>query len=319
MIDALTLGAITVVATAVAGFPTIGVLKRLGMTKEIGEFAPESHTAKAGTPTAGGILIVLGIAAVTLAANFFGHYSMAVPLLIMGPLAVLGFVDDLGSLHAREQRALRRRVKFIAFVGTGVAAAVGLYHYLELDTVNIPYDGRHDLGIAYAFIAVGLVVLTAGGVAVTDGLDGLATGTSAIAYGAYGFIAATQGQDYIAALCFTVAGACLGFLWHNSFPARVFMGDAGALPLGGGLAVVAFMTGQWLVLPLIAVIFWLEGASVALQVFTYRFMGGRRFLKQAPLHHHFERLGWSEVQVTQRFWIIGALGAAVGVILALEV
>ncbi len=116
-----------------------------------------------------------------------------------------------------------------------------------------------------------------------------------------------------------MAGATLGFLWHNSYPAQVFMGDAGALPLGGGLAVVAFMTGQWLLLPLIGVVFVAEGASSYLQIGYFKLTGGRRLFLMAPLHHHFEELGWSEVQVVQRFWIVGALGALIGVVLALEV
>ena len=164
-----------------------------------------------------------------------------------------------------------------------------------------------------------MVGLSAGGVAVSDGLDGLAAGTTAIAFSAYGVIALMQEQTFLAAFCFTVAGAVLGFLWHNSHPARLFMGDTGALALGGGLAVVAFMTGHWLVLPLIGVIFVIEGLSVYLQIGYFRLTGGKRIFRMAPLHHHFEKVGWNEVQVVQRFWILGTLGAIVGVILALEV
>ncbi|MEO8458701.1 MAG: phospho-N-acetylmuramoyl-pentapeptide-transferase, partial [Chloroflexota bacterium] len=117
----------------------------------------------------------------------------------------------------------------------------------------------------------------------------------------------------------TVVAALLGFLWHNSYPARVFMGDVGALPLGGALAVVAFMTGQWLVLPLIGIVFFVDGLSVALQVGYFRISGGKRLFRMAPIHHHFEKIALSEVHVTQRFWIIQALGAIVGTALALEV
>ncbi len=335
MIHALTLGAMTLVATVIAGYPAVGLTRRLGLGKEIYEYlrepaagampggaprvAPAHHTAKAGTPTMGGILVVAAIAVFTLAGNFFGRYSMAAPLIIMAALAALGFADDLGSLQGREQRALARRVKLLAFIGIGLAAGYGLYDQLNLSHINIPYDGRHDLGVLYIAIALAVVVLTAGGVAVSDGLDGLVAGAGAIAFAAYGFIALTQDQDYLGAFCFTVAGALLGFLWHNSHPAAVFMGDVGALPLGGGLAVVAFMTGQWLVLPLIGIVFVAEGLSVGLQIGYFKLTGGRRIFRMAPLHHHFEELGWGEVQVVQRFWIAGALGAAVGVILALEV
>jgi phospho-N-acetylmuramoyl-pentapeptide-transferase len=228
-------------------------------------------------------------------------------------------VDDLGSLQGRPQHALTRRAKLVGFLVIGAGAAYGLYHHLELNTVNVPYEGRHDIDWVYLPIALGIIVLTAGGVAVSDGLDGLVAGTGAIAYGAYGFIALHQDQTYLGAFCFIVGGALLGFLWHNSYPARMFMGDSGALPLGGGLAVVAFMTGQWLVLPLIGIIFFADGLSVALQVGYFRVTGGKRIFLMAPVHHHFEKLGLHEVQVTQRFWVVGALGAAVGTALALEV
>ena len=300
----------------------MALLRRFKVGKEISEWGPESHQAKAGTPTMGGLLILAAIVAFTAAANLVGRQSIGLPLAVMSALAALGLLDDLGSLRGRPQRALNKRLKFLAFVAIGLAAAFGLYEGLELSAINVPYDGRHDLAGWYVPIAVGVVVLSAGGVAVTDGLDGLAAGTAAIAFGAYGVIALAQEQTYLGAFCFTVAGAALGFLWHNSYPAHVFMGDTGALALGGGLAVVAFMTGQWLLLPVIGIVFVLEGLSDFLQVGYYRLTGGKRILRMAPLHHHFESAnggGWSEVQVVQRFWLLGMLGAVVGVILALEV
>ena len=319
MIYALSVGAMTLVATAVAGAPFVALLRRFKVGKEISEWGPESHQAKAGTPTMGGLLILGAIVAFTAAANLVGRQSIGLPLAVMSALAAIGFLDDLGSLRGRPQRALNKRRKFLAFVAIGLAAAFGLYEGLELSAINVPYDGRHDLAGWYVPIAVGVVVLSAGGVAVTDGLDGLAAGTSAVAFGAYGAIALVQEQTFIATYCFTVAGALLGFLWYNSHPAQMFMGDTGSLALGGGLATAAFMTGQWLVLPIIGIIFVLEGASDVLQVGYYRLSGGKRIFRMAPLHHHFEKLGWSEPQVVQRFWIIGILGATVGTILALEV
>ncbi len=320
MIYAITLGSLTLVATVLAGYPAVAQLRRLNIGKEISEWGPESHQAKAGTPTMGGLIIVAAIAAFTVGGNFFGRYSIGLPLAIMGALSLLGCLDDAGSLQGREQHALTRRMKLLAFLGIGGAAAAGLYEGLELSAVNIPYEGgRHDLGALYIAIAVATVVLTAGGVAVTDGLDGLVAGTVAIAFAAYGFIALFQEQEFLGAFCLTVAGANLGFLWHNSHPAQAFMGDTGALALGGGLAVVAFMTGHWILLPIIGIVFVLEGLSDAVQIGYFRLTGGKRILRMAPLHHHFEAIGWSEVQVVQRAWILGALGAAVGIILALEV
>lgn len=315
---ALAIGALTLVATAIATYPTVAALKRLKVGKEISEWGPETHHVKAGTPTMGGIVIMLAVAAFTIGGDLFGRWSIGLPLLTMACLAVIGIVDDLGSLQGRAQHPLTRRAKLLGFLVIGAGAAYGLYEHLDLHTVNIPYEGRHDLGWVYLPVALGVIVLTAGGVAVTDGLDGLVAGAGAIAFGAYGLIALYQEQTYLGAFCFIVAGALLGFLWNNSYPARMFMGDSGALPIGGGLAVVAFMTGQWLVLPLIGIVFVIDGLSVALQVGYFRISGGKRIFKMAPVHHHFEKVGWSEVQVTQRFWIIGALGAAVGTALALE-
>lgn len=321
MIYALSVGAMTLTATTIVGRPFLELLRRLKLGKQISEWGPESHQSKAGTPTMGGLLILTAIAAFSLAANLFGRYSIGLPLTVMAALGALGFLDDLGSLEGRFDKvaALNKRVKFVAFVGIGVAAAFGLYEGLELSAVNVPYAGRHDLDAWYIPIAVGVIVLTAGGVAVTDGLDGLAAGTSAVAFGAYGIIALVQDQTFLATFCFTAAGAVLGFLWYNSHPAQMFMGDTGALALGGGLATAAFMTGNWLVLPVIGLVFVLEGASDVLQVGYYRLSGGKRVLRMAPLHHHLEKLGWSEPQVVQRFWLIGILGAVVGTILAMEV
>jgi phospho-N-acetylmuramoyl-pentapeptide-transferase len=319
MIYALSVGAMTLVATAVAGRPFLAVLRHLKAGKEISEWGPESHHVKAGTPTMGGLLMMTAVIAFTVGANLIGRQSIGLPLAVMAALAAVGFLDDLGSLQGRPQRALNKRIKLAAFVSIGLAASLGLYEGLELSAINIPYEGRHDIGALYVPVVVGVVVLTAGGVAVTDGLDGLAAGTAALAFAAFGIIALIQEQTFLGAFCFTVAGAALGFLWHNSHPAQMFMGDTGALALGGGLAVVAYMSGQWLVLPLIGIVFVLEGASVYAQIGYYKLTGGKRILRMAPLHHHFEQLGWSEVQVVQRFWLLGVLGAAVGVILAMEV
>ena len=151
----------------------------------------------------------------------------------------------------------------------------------------------------------------------TDGLDGLAGLISATAFAAYGIIALNQGQWYLARFCFTIVGALFGFLWFNVHPAELFMGDTGSLALGSTLAVVALMTGHWFVLPLIAVIPVAELFSVMIQVGYFKLTKGKRFFKMAPVHLHFELLGWSETQVVQRFWLIGLLAAMLGVGLTL--
>jgi phospho-N-acetylmuramoyl-pentapeptide-transferase len=319
MIYALSVAAMTFVAALVAGRPLVRGLIRLKVGKEVSSDGPPRHLTKAGTPTMGGLFIVGAVILFTAAVNLAGRHSIGVPLAVMASLAALGFVDDLGSLRGRRQWALNKRLKFLAFLAVGLGAAFGLSEGLELSSANVPYAGRFDIGPWYVPIVIVVVILTAGGVAVADGLDGLAAGTAAIAFLAYGSIALWQEQSYLATFCFTVGGAVLAFLWYNSHPAQVFMGDTGALALGGALAAVAFMTGHWLLLPIIGIVFALEGGSDVLQVGYFRLTGGRRLLKMAPLHHHFELLGWSETQVVQRFWLLGTLGALVGVILALEV
>jgi phospho-N-acetylmuramoyl-pentapeptide-transferase len=150
----------------------------------------------------------------------------------------------------------------------------------------------------------------------TDGLDGLAGLISATAFAAYGFIALAQGQVFVARFCFTLVGALFGFLWFNVHPAELIMGDTGSQPLGAVLGIVALMTGQWLLLPLIAIIPVSEALSVVIQIVYFRRTHGKRFFKMAPIHHHFELLGWSETQVVQRFWLIGLLFALLGVAVA---
>jgi phospho-N-acetylmuramoyl-pentapeptide-transferase len=161
------------------------------------------------------------------------------------------------------------------------------------------------------------IVGTANAVNLTDGLDTLAGGTAALAFAAYGIIAFLQDQSFLATFSFTVVGATLGFLWFNAHPAQVFMGDTGSLALGAALAVVAMMTGHWLLLPLIGIVFVAEALSVILQVAYFKLSSGKRIFLMSPLHHHFELLGWSEPQVTMRFWLAGMVAAMAGIALAL--
>jgi phospho-N-acetylmuramoyl-pentapeptide-transferase len=171
-------------------------------------------------------------------------------------------------------------------------------------------------------VTVVVLYLTSNAVNFTDGLDSLAGSTSLVAFACYGTIAYLQEQVYLAIFCFTLAGALLGFLWYNAYPAQLIMGDAGSLPLGATLGLVSIMTGQWLLLPVIGLVFAIEALSVLIQV-TYfklskRWYGeGRRVFKMAPLHHHFELLGWSEMQVKERFFIVSVLAGMLGVALAL--
>jgi len=157
----------------------------------------------------------------------------------------------------------------------------------------------------------------ANGVNLTDGLDTLAGDTAAVAFTAYGIIAFLQGQVQVVTFCFMMVGALFGFLWFNAHPAQLFMGDTGSLALGASLATAAFMTGQWLLLPIVGFVFCAETISVMLQVMYFKATGGKRLFKMTPIHHHFELLGWSETQITLRFWLVGMMAGLLGVALAL--
>ncbi|MBM4415705.1 MAG: phospho-N-acetylmuramoyl-pentapeptide-transferase [Chloroflexi bacterium] len=319
MTHALLSGGAAFLLALIAGRPLVAWLRAQRLGKAISAEGPSTHTAKEGTPTMGGLLIFGAAAVVTVFTNLFDRLSILLPLLAVGVALAIGAVDDRGTLSGRHQRGLSWRVKFglIALLGVGIAWAC--YDLLDAHSVNIPWAGKHDLGLLYVPLAVLIVLTTTASVAITDGLDGLLGGTAAIAFTAYAVIAFAQEQAYLSTFSFTVVGALLGFLWYNAHPASVFMGDTGALPLGAALATVALMTGHWLLLPVIGIVFCAEALSTLLQIAYFQTTGGRRLFRMTPLHHHFELLGWSEPQVVLRFWLFGFAGAMVGVALALAV
>ena len=319
MVRALILGAVAFVLSVVVGQPLVAFLRRRGLGKEISSDGPPSHLAKAGTPTMGGVLIFAMALPITLAANVADRLSILLPLGTIAAAGLLGLADDLRTIVGKTRTGLNKRLKLVLLTALGLTAALVLYFALDVEDVKIPWAGEFDLGPGYIPLAILIIVCTTTAVAITDGLDGLAGGTTALAFLAYGVIALLQEQTYLATFCFTVVGATAGFLWYNSYPARVFMGDTGALALGSSLAVVALMTGQWLLLPLIGIVFVLEGLSDVIQIGYFRLTGGRRIFRMSPLHHHFELLGWSEPQVVTRFWLLGIAGSLVGVTLASQV
>lgn len=319
MIHALFSGVATFFLALAIGEPIVRYLRRKKIGKEISEYLPE-HQGKAGTPTFGGFIIWLPTFVVTaVAVDWWKHQSILLPLGMIGITMAAGFVDDLGTLQHRSQKGLSWRFK-IAFTSLfALAAAIVLYQFIEVESINIPYVGSYALGIFYIPLAAVIIVATTSAVAVSDGLDGLVGGTTLIAFIAYGIIGFIQGQEFVATFAFIIAGANLGFVWYNAHPARVIMGDTGALALGSSLAVVALMTGQWLLLPLIGIIFVAEAGSNILQIAYYRISGGKRIFRRAPFHHHLELIGWAETQIVTRFWLISIVAAMAAVALALEV
>lgn len=311
--------------TVIWGEPFLRVLHYLNVGASIRIDGPERHLTKQGTPTMGGLLFVLPVVLVTVllnAASLIGltvlGRSIFLPLGTMLAFALLGAIDDWQKLRGKSGEGMRARTKFIYQIILAIIIAFGLQYVLDAPQMFLPVaDSEITLGVWYVPVAVFLIVGFSNAVNFTDGLDGLAGLISATAFVTYGGIAIFQGQVFLARFCFTLVGAIFGFLWFNVHPAMLIMGDTGSLALGASLAVVALMTGQWVLLPLIAVIPVSTILSVVLQVAYFKLTKGRRLLKMAPLHHHFELSGWSETQVVQRFWLISLLAAMLGVAFAL--
>ena len=311
--------------TVIWGPPLIRVLRHFKIGKAIRVEGPERHFSKMGTPTMGGVLIVLPVVLITVLMNavsiigitVFGR-SVILPMIVMLTYAMLGAVDDWeGLVGRRRTTGLRARTKLLGQLILAAITAYALRYILDVPQLYLPgVKGEVNLGVFYIPIAVIIIVGLSNAVNFTDGLDGLAGLISATAFAAFGGIALLQGQYFLARFSFTLVGAIFGFLWFNVHPAQLFMGDTGSLPLGATLAVVALMTGQWILLPLIAIIPMSALLSVVLQVGYFKLTKGRRLFKMAPIQHHFELSGWSETQVVQRFWLISLLSAMIGTALA---
>ena len=321
----LSLAMLSFVMTVIWGTPLLRVLRHFKIGKLIRVDEPGHHNVKMGTPTVGGVLFILPVLLLTLllnAAVFIGldviGRSVLVPLIVMVAYGALGALDDWEGLRGKRRgEGMRARTKFLAQVALALGTAFVLKVLLDVPQLRLPgISDDIELGWWYIPIAAFIIVSESNAVNFTDGLDGLAGLISATAFAAFGGIALMQEQTYLARFCFTVVGAIFGFLWFNVHPAELFMGDTGSLALGATLAVVALMTGQWPLLLVIAVIPLSEALSVVIQVLYFKITKGKRFFKMAPLHLHFELLGWSETQVVQRFWLIGLLAAMVGMGLA---
>jgi phospho-N-acetylmuramoyl-pentapeptide-transferase len=322
----LTLSTFSFMMTVIWGGPLLRILRHFKIGKLIRVEEPGSHITKMGTPTMGGVMILLPVALITLllnAAKLVGltvlGRSVILPLVVMVSFGVLGGIDDWEGIRGtRHALGMRARTKFLFQVLLAVAAAFALKYLLDAPEMFWPgVAGELSLGVWYIPIATFIIVGASNAVNFNDGLDGLAGLISATAFAAYGLIALLQGQNFIARFCFTLVGAIFGFLWFNVHPAELFMGDAGSLSIGATLGVISLMTGQWLLLPLIAVIPVSEELSVIIQILYFKATKGKRFFKMAPIHLHFELLGWSETQVVQRFWLVGLLAAMLGIALAM--
>lgn len=330
---ALTLGAVSFFIAVIWGKPLIALLKRYGIGKQIRIEQPDRHQVKTGTPTMGGILIVVPVLLITGVLNIadlWGLNAIGQSTLILffclASYAVLGAIDDwqgIKGIRGQGEGMSPRMKSAFQIIFATLIGIVLYYGPPNWDYMGVP--GVADFfRIGPLIIPVTVVVLvgTSNAVNLTDGVDSLAGSVSSIAFACYGLIAYLQDQIYLVAFCFTLVGALLAFLWYNAYPAQLFMGDTGSLALGATLGLVAIMTGQWLLLPVVGFVFVAEALSVMIQVtyfkLTKRLYGeGRRVFRMTPLHHHFELLGWSEMQVKERFWLISVLSGMLGVALAL--
>ncbi|MBI1880810.1 MAG: phospho-N-acetylmuramoyl-pentapeptide-transferase [Chloroflexi bacterium] len=324
MAYSLALGTISFLLAVIWGRPLINLLKQLGIGKRIRIEQPSTHQVKTGTPTMGGLMMLIPVLVITsvlnvanvLGFNLIGR-SILVPMGVMITFGALGAVDDLMGVKVVPV-GLLGRYKLLWQLIFALITALFLHYVLDLHSIAIPGIAQKiDIGWLYIPVAMFIIVGTSNSVNMTDGLDGLAGSIAAVAFTAYGVIAFLQGQTWLVAFVFTVVGAVLAFLWYNAHPAELFMGDTGSLAIGATLAVVALMTGQWLLLPVVGFVFVAEASSVILQVAYFKLTGGKRIFKMSPLHNHFELLGWSETHITQRFWLIGILSAMLGIALAL--
>jgi phospho-N-acetylmuramoyl-pentapeptide-transferase len=287
--------------------------------KEFGQHiraeGPAGHHGKAGTPTMGGLAVFLAVCVPFL---ILSEYRAAT-LCVLGTalvMASLGFADDLTKLRKRRSLGVSGKTKLIVQALTAIALWLAVTEYLDFpDTLDLRVvKTQVDLGLAYPILIFLVLAGSTNGVNLTDGLDGLAAGCAAIVFltfTAMTFITGGDIQTDLALLCACLVGACVGFLWFNSFPASVFMGDTGSLGLGGAIAALAVVTHTEVLLLLIGGIFVIEALSVVIQVISFQRFRKRVFL-MAPLHHHFELLGWSETKIILRFWIVAAICSAIG-------
>jgi phospho-N-acetylmuramoyl-pentapeptide-transferase len=269
-------------------------------------------------PTMAGAIFVLAVGVVTLLFNL-SRADTWLPLAAFVGAGAVGLIDDIINVRGTGagKAGLPTRLKLLLIVLISLIGGWFFYAKLDVTGVHVPFDGILRLGWLVVPIFVFVVVATANAVNITDGLDGLAGGLAAIAFGAYTLIAFLEQRYGLAAFCLTMVGGLLSYTWFNIFPARFFMGDVGAFALGTSLGVVAMLTDTIFILPIIGIVFVAEAGSVILQISSKKLRHGKKIFKIAPIHHHFEASGWPETKVTMRFWVVGQVAAFLGLIIFL--
>ena len=294
----------------------IPFLRRLKFGQSIREEGPQSHLKKSGTPTMGGIMILLSITVTTLVmTGKFSEPSMKTYMLLLVTLGfgLLGFLDDFIKVAMKRNLGLTSKQKLLGQIVISVIFYLVLQRNDFSTVIHLPLtDHSFDLGWMYVFFIIFWLVGFSNAVNLTDGLDGLLSGTAAIAFGAFAVLAWNLSQFEISIFAVAVSGAVLGFLVFNAHPAKVFMGDTGSLALGGAIAAIAILTKLEIILLIIGGVFVIETLSVILQVISFK-TTGKRIFRMSPLHHHYELVGWSEWRVVVTFWSVGLLCAILGI------
>ncbi|MFC6038242.1 phospho-N-acetylmuramoyl-pentapeptide-transferase [Paenisporosarcina macmurdoensis] len=296
----------------------IPALQRMKFGQSIREEGPQSHMKKAGTPTMGGLVFIVSIVMTTLGVAFYLEMlttQTIVLVLVFVGFGVIGFLDDFIKVVLKRNLGLTSLQKVIGQIIIAVASFFLLSQGPFETTISVPFTNWSvDLGIAYVAFMIFWLVGFSNAVNLTDGLDGLVSGTASIAFTTFGVLALVYQQLDIAIFAFAVTGALLGFLIFNANPAKVFMGDTGSLALGGALAMVSILVKQELLLVIVGIIFVIETLSVIIQVISFK-TTGKRVFKMSPIHHHFELSGWSEWKVVVVFWSTAFLAAFIVVML----
>lgn len=272
---------------------------------------------KRNIPTMAGVIFVVSITLIT----FFFNRNRGqtwLPLAALAGGAFVGLLDDIINVrgHGEGVAGLRSSLKFAMITVIGLALGWFFYTKLGVTAVHIPFMGDLVLGWLMIPLFAFAVVATGNAVNISDGLDGLAGGLAAIAFGSFGIIAMLQSQLLLSGFCFTVVGALLSYLWFNIYPARFIMGDVGSFAIGASLGVVAMLTNTLFLLPIIGIVFVTEAGSSLIQIFSKKVFKRKIFIS-APFHHHLEATGWPETKITMRFWVVGYIAAFIGVLLAL--
>ena len=290
-------------------------LHKLKFGQSIREEGPKSHQAKSGTPTMGGIMIILAIVIATVAAAPLTPAVLLALFITLGHF-VLGFLDDYIKVVKKRNLGLKAKQKMLGQILIAIVTMIVGTRVLGIDTtIWIPIaDVNVDIGVGYYFLVLFVLVGTSNAVNLTDGLDGLASGTVAIASGAYALVCYMTGHFDLAIFCVAMMMACLAFLRFNAHPAKVFMGDTGSLALGGAIAAVGILTHTEILLAVIGFVFVCEALSVIIQVISFK-TTGKRVFRMSPIHHHFELGGWKETKVVFVFWMVGLVASVVGLLM----